>query len=45
MVRHQVTLFDTGALLKLRVFGSGLVFSFGRDLRTGTNALYAELLE
>ncbi len=38
-------LFDTGALLKLRVFGSGLVFSFGRDLRTGTNALYAELLE
>ncbi len=38
-------LFDTGALLKLRVFGSGLVFSYGRDLRTGNNALYAELLE
>ena len=38
-------LFDTGALLKLRVFGSGFVLSYGRDLRNGTNAVYAELLE
>ena len=38
-------LFDTGAQLKLRVFGSGLVFSYGKDLRTGNNAFYVELLE
>jgi hypothetical protein len=33
-------LFDTGAQAKLHVFGSGLVFSYGKDLRTGNNALY-----
>jgi tetratricopeptide (TPR) repeat protein len=37
-------LFDTGAQLKLRVFGSGLDFSYGKDLRTGNNAFYLELL-
>jgi tetratricopeptide (TPR) repeat protein len=41
---HQ-WMFDTGAQLKLRVLGSGLVFSYGRDLRTGNNALYVMLLE
>ena len=38
-------LFDTGAEVKLRIFGSGLVFSYGKDLRTGNNAFYAKLLE
>ncbi len=38
-------LFDTGAQLKLRVFGSGLVFSYGKDLRSGNNAFYVMLLE
>lgn len=41
---HQ-WLFDTGAQLKLRVLGSGLAFSYGRDLRTGNNAFYVMLLE
>jgi tetratricopeptide (TPR) repeat protein len=41
----QKWLFDTGAQLKLRVFGSGLVFSFGKDLRTGNNAFYLRLLD
>ncbi|MGC9158437.1 MAG: tetratricopeptide repeat protein [Terracidiphilus sp.] len=35
-------LFDTGVLLKLRILGAGLVFSYGRDLRNGRNAFYAE---
>jgi len=38
-------LFDTGAQAKLRVFGVGLVFSYGRDLRTGNNAFYVSQLE
>ncbi len=38
-------LFDTGVQAKLRVFGSGLVFSYGKDLRTGNNAFYVEMLE
>lgn len=38
-------LFDTGAELKLRVLGSGLAFSYGKDLRTGNNAFYVTLLE
>ncbi len=38
-------LFDTGAALKVSVLGMGLVFSYGRDLRTGNNAFYAEQLE
>ncbi len=38
-------LFDTGAQAKLRVFGSGLVFSYGKDLRTGNNAFYVTLLK
>jgi tetratricopeptide (TPR) repeat protein len=41
---HQ-WLFDTGAQAKLRVFGSGLVFSYGKDLRTGNNAFYVEFLQ
>ncbi|MFZ1938469.1 MAG: hypothetical protein WBE56_19390 [Terracidiphilus sp.] len=33
-------LFDIGAQAKLRVLGVGLVFSYGKDLRTGNNAFY-----
>lgn len=38
-------LFDTGAQLKLRALGDGLVFSYGKDLRTGHNAFYVMLLK
>jgi tetratricopeptide (TPR) repeat protein len=38
-------LFDTGAQAKLRVFGSGLIFTYGKDLRTGNNAFYLSLNE
>jgi hypothetical protein len=41
---HQ-WLFDTGAQAKLRVFGAGLVFSYGKYLRTGNNAFYLSLLQ
>lgn len=41
----QEWLFDTGAQLKVRVLGEGLVFSYGKDLRTGNNAFYVTLLE
>jgi tetratricopeptide (TPR) repeat protein len=41
---HQ-WLFDTGVQARLRVFGSGLVFSYGKDLRTGNNAFYLMLLQ
>jgi len=41
----QEWLFDTGAQLKLRVLGSGVVFSYGRDLRTGNNAFYVDVLK
>jgi tetratricopeptide (TPR) repeat protein len=40
----RIWLFDTGAQIKLRVFGSGVAFSYGKDLRTGNNAFYVELL-
>lgn len=41
---HQ-WLFDTGAQVKLRVFGAGLVFSYGKDLRTRNNAFYVTLIQ
>jgi tetratricopeptide (TPR) repeat protein len=37
-------LFDTGAQLKVRVFSTGLVFTYGKDLRTGNNAFYVSAL-
>jgi tetratricopeptide (TPR) repeat protein len=37
---HQ-WLFDTGVELRVRVLGTGVAFSYGRDLRTGNNAYYA----
>jgi tetratricopeptide (TPR) repeat protein len=33
-------LWDTGAQIKLRVFGTGVTFSYGKDLRSGNNAFY-----
>lgn len=36
---------DTGVQAKLRIFGSGLVFSWGRDLRSGNNAFYFALFQ
>ena len=41
---HQ-WLFDTGVQAKLRVFGSGVVFSYGKDLRSGNNAFYVTVLK
>jgi tetratricopeptide (TPR) repeat protein len=41
----QKWLFDTGAQVKLRVLGMGLVFSYGKDLRTGNNAFYLSLIQ
>ncbi len=38
-------LFDTGVQTKLLVFSSGLVFSYGKDLRTGNNAFYVTLIQ
>ena len=38
-------LFDAGLQAKVRVFGVGLVFSYGKDLRTGNNAFYLSQLE
>jgi hypothetical protein len=41
----QKWLWDIGAQVKLRVFGSGVVFSYGKDLRSGNNAFYLTLLK
>ena len=40
----ELWLWDTGAQIKLRVFGSGVAFSYGKDLRSGRNAFYLRLL-
>jgi tetratricopeptide (TPR) repeat protein len=37
-------LWDAGAQTKLRVFGTGVVFSYGKDLRSGNNAFYLTML-
>lgn len=37
-------LVDTGGQLKVRVLGVGLVFSYGKDLRTGNNAFYTTVV-
>jgi len=39
----QKWLFDTGAQAKLKVLGVGVVFLYGKDLRTGNNAFYASV--
>src|SRR5713226_7832089 len=40
----QKWLWDAGAQTKLRVFGTGVVFSYGKDLRSGDNAFYLTML-
>ena len=37
-------LWDIGAQAKLRAFGTGVVFSYGKDLRSGNNAFYFQIL-
>lgn len=36
-------LFDAGAEAKLRILGVGVVFSYGKDLRSGHNAFFADV--
>lgn len=38
-------LYDIGAQVKLRVFGTGVAFSYGKDLRSGNNAFYLRMLK
>jgi hypothetical protein len=38
-------LWDTGVQVKLHVFGTGVGFSYGRDLRSGHNAFYLRTLK
>lgn len=39
----QKWMWDTGAQAKLRVLGVGVAFIYGKDLRTGNNAVYLTL--
>lgn len=41
----QKWLWDVGAQAKLRIFGSIVAFSYGKDLRSGNNAFYATLFQ
>ncbi len=38
-------LWDIGLQAKLRIFGTGVVFSYGKDLRSGNNAFYRVMLK
>jgi tetratricopeptide (TPR) repeat protein len=38
-------LFDVGAEVKLTVLGTGVVLTYGRDLRTGNNAFYGSVVQ
>jgi tetratricopeptide (TPR) repeat protein len=38
-------LWDTGAQAKFYVLGVGIAFSYGKDLRTGRNAIYTRLVK
>jgi tetratricopeptide (TPR) repeat protein len=40
----QKWLWDVGARAKVRVFGVGIAFSYGKDLRSGNNAYYVTML-
>ncbi len=37
-------LWDIGLQTKVRAFGMGVVFSYGKDLWSGNNAFYASML-
>ena len=39
----QKWLWDLGAQAKVRVFGVGVAFSYGKDLRSGNNAFYVSM--
>jgi Tetratricopeptide repeat len=39
----RIWLWDLGAQTKVRVFGLGVAFSYGKDLRSGNNAFYLSL--
>jgi hypothetical protein len=39
----QKWLWDPGAQAKVRVFGIGVTFSYGKDLRSGNNAFYVSM--
>lgn len=39
----QTWLWDLGAQAKVRVFGLGVAFSYGKDLRSGNNAFYVSM--
>lgn len=41
----QEWLFDAGAEVKLSVLGTGVVLTYGRDLRTGNNAFYGSAMQ
>lgn len=41
----QQWLFDAGAEVKLTVLGTGVVLTYGRDLRTGNNAFYGSVAQ
>jgi len=38
-------LFDAGAQLKITALGTGVVLTYGRDLRNGTNAFYGSVAQ
>jgi tetratricopeptide (TPR) repeat protein len=40
----QKWLWDVGAQAKVRAFGLGVTFSYGKDLRSGNNAFYVSVL-
>jgi len=41
----RLWLFDAGAEVKLTVLGTGVVLTYGRDLRTGNNAFYGAAVQ
>lgn len=41
----QQWVFDAGAEVKLTVLGTGVLFTYGRDLRTGHNAFYGSVAQ
>jgi tetratricopeptide (TPR) repeat protein len=41
---HQ-WLYDTGGQLKLKAFGLGVALTYGKDLRSGSNAFFINMLE
>lgn len=45
MLGSHAWLWDAGAQAKLRLFGAGVVFSYGKDLRSGNNAFYLTTLK